>query len=495
MKHQQTYREPRGECKKHRQPLVLFCNNQGCQIAVCSACIVTKHQGHKIIDIDKKAEDIKKEVRKLGEGSQKMKDIFSKQIKGLKEANGKLKRTETKTLDNLDRTRASLYQQVDDAIEEYKETTRKNRTKFQRQIEDQIINNEKRKAKLEECSRLAEQVLHDNNPSNVISQSQSIISQYHVAGSVTSADNKTKNYYETMFFLPARHGHFAKDIVGNLVSNVEIIHMMPVKAMIFKSVQVYDSAYSCIAYGGEGEIYTNAYGYNKRFIKSFNIDGIERMCIDLGNSEEVRGLACAYISGQEILIVTTEKSIQIRKCNNGQLIHSLALQWKPGFNTVCITPNNKILVSNYFESNSKVIEYQIKNRRIVETGKSLDIPVRGLVQGLVHITHDRRQLVIADLTVVGSIVALDYQTGHQVWRIDDPTCEGQEISPAGITSDGEGHLFISDYNGRVCLMTPDGIIHNTLLKHDMCLYHQAWMSDQRRLVLRDYKNFHVCDVL
>ncbi len=496
---QQSYQQPGGECKKHRQPLVLFCNEEGCQTALCSACIVTKHKGHDIIDIDDKAESIKEEVKKVKAKSQEMKDIFTKQIRDLKEAEQKLKNDDSKTLDDLDRTRALLYQQLDDAIEDYKETVKTNQKECQKQIKESTKNLERSKAKLEGYSKLAEQVLDDSNPSNVITQSQFIIAQYQESAKVT--DTKIKTSFKTISFLPVRLGNFKEEVVGKLSSNVENISMpglmhglMPVKATVVKSVYAPNGV--SVACNEEGEIYTGVHENNKSYIKSFDIDGNERLCIALGNyyDYEVRGLTCANVNGQGIIIVTTEKSIQMRNYDTGQLIHSLDLGWEPGAN-VCMTPRNTILVGNWSGvSSSKVIEYQVNNLGIVETGKSLTLQVPRLC-GLCHVVYDTRQLVIASSAIPSSIVAVDYHTGDVVWRIDNPTCEGQAIYPYGVSSDGEGHLFISDYNnGRVCMMTPDGKIHHTLLQHDDSVRHQAWISGQSKLVVRDLRYFHVCDV-
>ncbi len=494
---QQQQQQQNYQCKKHRQPLVLFCNEEGCQIAVCSACIVTKHKGHDIIDIDDKAESIKKEVRDQEAKSQKMQGIFTKLIRDWKEAEEKLKNTESKTLEDLDRTRAIIHQQVDDAIKDYKETVHQNYQKCQKEIEERTKTIEMTNAKLEECSQLAEQLTNIQDNNIVITQSQLILAQYQEFTKVRGSSTELKTCFETASFLPAMHANFKEEVVGKLASNVENISIpglmhgsMPVKATIVKSV--YAPGGSSVTCSVEGVIYTGVQENRKSYLKSFDFDGTERLCI--GNS--VRGLTCAHVNGQGIIIVTTEKSIQMRDCHTSQLIHSLDLGWQPSRNAVCMTPHNTILVGTWSGSPSKVIEYQVNNMRIVETGKSLTLQVPCL-RGLCHVVYDTRQLVIASSSSYGnvSIVAVDYHTGDVVWRIDNPTCEGQAISPVGVSSDGEGHLFISDWNGRVCIMTPDGRIPHTLLQHNGWVYHQAWISGQFKLVVRDPDYFHVCDVL
>ncbi len=483
------------ECRKHKQALAFYCDDQGCQTAVCSEG-KTIHKGHKITDIDVKAGIMEERVEKLLEGNQKMKDVFTEQLQSFEETNEKLKRTETKTLNDLDRTRASLYQQIDKAIDAYKETVKKNREIIQKQIEESSKIIEQRKAKLEKCSKIADQVMTDNNPSSVITQCQFIISQYFESARVSGADGEIRTCLETMSFFPAMHEKFAEETVGKMISNLEFISLTPVKATIVKSVHECGESYPTIACGREGEIYTSVYEKNRGYMSTFDTKGDGLSFLPLGCNQQVRSLVCAYVNGQGILIlvIAGNNSIQIRNCEGLRSMHSLALGWEPAPNAVCITPNNDILVSNYSESDSKVIEYQVNNMGVVETGKCLGIPVR-YVYGLCHVIHDAQHIVVASSSADESIVAVDYNTGDVVWRIDHPICEGQAINPRGISSDGEGHIFVSDANRRVCMMTTDGKIHHTLLKHNASIEHQAWISTQRKLVVRDENGyFHVCDV-
>ena len=425
---------------------------------------------------------MKKRVEELETKSEKMRDIFTKQIKGLEEAKAKLNSTESKSLEDLDTMKALLYQQVDDAVDSYKETVRTNKEKYQKQIEDDTKSIAKRKSKLEECSQLTEKIRNDDNPSNVITQSQLVIPQYKESTGLRGEYRAVKTSFETVSFLPETHDNFKEKIVGKLVSNPENISIpssgcMPMKATLSTSWLVDGVS---VASNIEGEVYSGN-------LKSFDLDGNEKMCVALGSSERVEGMACANINGHSMIVVAARNKhcIQIRKRNDGQLINSTELEKEPAFNAVCMTPNNKILSCDW--SGSKVTEYQVNNMKMIKTGKCLHLPI-SRVRGLCHVLHDKRQLVIASSYSDYAILAVDYHTGDVVWRIDNPQCEGIAMRPAGITSDGEGHLFISDYsNKRVCMMTPDGKIHHTLLQNNeaACFYHQAWIPSQRKLVIRD----------
>ena len=498
MKHQQNYQPPGGECKRHKQPLVIFCNERSCQFFVCSVCIVTKHQGHKVVDIQDKADEMMKQVKELATKSKKMSDIFTDQVKNMKEAKQKLKNTASKALDGLDRTRALLYQQVDDAIETYKATVDENQQKYNGEIEEDAKNIANKKSQLEECLQLANQVIHDEDPSNVIKQSQLMITKYKELSGLAEEQKDVKTSFQIISFLPQKHDDFKEEMVGKLVSHIENISMpssgfMPTKATLIKSWLVDGVS---VASSIEGDIYAGVKEDNIGYLKSFDSEGNEKMCVALGISEGVEGLACANINGHSMIVVAARSKhfIQIRKSCDGQLINSTELENVPAYNAVCITPNSNILSCDWF--GSKVTEYQVNNMKIVQTGKCLHLPI-SRVRGLRHVIHDTRQLVIASSYSDYTILAVDYHTGDVVWRIDNPQCEGIAMRPAGITSDGEGHLFISDYsNKRVCMMTPDGKIHHTLVQNNeaACFHHQTWIPNQRKLVIRDNARLYMYHV-
>ncbi len=75
------------ECPKHKgQPFILFCNEKQCQMMVCGACLRTKHhRDHNMIELNEKADEIKKKLQEFNKGSQKIKDVFDGQITTINE--------------------------------------------------------------------------------------------------------------------------------------------------------------------------------------------------------------------------------------------------------------------------------------------------------------------------------------------------------------------------------------------------------------------------
>ena len=491
------------KCFKHGERLIVYCDEKECQIMLCTACIVTKHRNHNVIDIPEKAEEMRKRLAKFNEENQGAKNVFNEQIKLLREVMHDINTTASKALDELDDTRDFLYQQVKEGIEKYKSKVIEKQQNQLMEVKEAIDSIEKRRARVEQCCQLTGQVVNNDNPNDVIHNSQFIISNFKDAVKLSKHD-KTRTFYETMSFLPKKHDNFQDQILGQLDTTVNKINMpnlstrgIPLRGTLVKSWNV-GGGYT-VASDGEGEIYAGSYENGSYYLKSFDIDGNVKMSVDLASEGHLIGVTHTYTNGHSILALSTgDNSIQIRHSNNGQLIDSQVLGFRPGLNVICVTPDNNILVGTYpGGSSSQVIEFQVRNMKLVKTQKSFNIPY-SYIRGVCHVTHDKRQLVIATSDNDKSVVAVDYHTGEVVWKIENPTFEGAIIEPMGITSDVDGHLFISDWtHKRVCIMTQDGKVHHTLLKNENAegFYHQAWIQGQQKVVVRDYnQTLNVYDV-
>ncbi len=275
---------------------------------------------------------------------------------------------------------------------------------------------------------------------------------------------------------------------------------IPVKGTLVKSCTA--GGYS-VASSVEGDIHVLESGaYNDSYkcpynVRTFDQDGEEKYSVNIGEYHDVKGLASARIDGADMIVLSTHDSIDIRQRDDGKLIDSLYLSgFKPARNAICMTPNNNILVCS---SESKVIECEIKDMKIIKTEKFLNVRVES-VYGLCYTTYDNRELVIATWYVNHGnrgLIAVDYETGDVVWRKDHPACDGIEIGPMDTIDDGEGNLFLSDSdNNRICMMTPDGKIHHSLLQNKDAsrFYHQAWIPGQKRLVVKDNHMLYMYDI-
>ncbi len=400
-------------------------------------------------------------------------------------------------LDDLDNKRDALYQKVKAAVEAYKTEVIQNQHKYLKEAQEKKNIIETRKVVMMECFKETDQFMNNENPIDIIHYSRDILLSVEESVMVDEGLNSFPSY-ETKLFEPQNHDNFIEQVVGKIVTEEKMTNMpglatwkMPVKGTLVKSWQTMYEGVS-IAGGVAGDMHAVTRGaYNQGvypyYLETFDQEGNQKKYVAIGQHYNVRGLlVSAHINGMDMIILSTSDpySIQIRQIHDGKLIDSLPLNgFNPADNAICMTPNNNILVCS---TNGKVMEFEVRNMKIVQTQKILNFPVQ-YVAGLCHVTHDNRQLVIAT-SYNKQIIAVDYHTGDVVWKKDNPVWEGIPITPVGITHDGAGHLFISDFdNKRICIMTPDGEIHHSLLQNtnaaDFC--HQAWFTNQRRLVVKD----------
>ncbi len=413
-------------------------------------------------------------------------------------------------LDDLDNKRDELYQKVKEAIEAYKTEVIKNQQKYLKEAQEKKDDIETRKAVMMECFKETDLFMNNENPIDIIHNSKDILLSVEESVKVGKG-KKSFQSYKTKLFKPIIHNIFPEQVIGKLVTEKKMINMsgiaiwkmhpvrpickMPVKGTLVKSWKTQSAGLS-VAGGVEGDIYTATYGTcNDQglfpyYLETFDEEGYQKLFVTIEQYYYVKGLVSARINDMDMIVLSTYNppSIQIRKSHDGKLIDSLPLAFEPAYNTICMTPDNNILVCS---DNGKVIECHVQNLKLVQTGKTLNLHNTD-VRGLCHVTHDNLQLVIATSCTAyhQQITAVDYHTSAVVWKKNKPLCEGKPISPMAITHDGAGHLFVSDFeNRRIFIMTPDGGIHHSMLQNTNAdyFYHLAWLHDRKRLVVKDEK--------
>ncbi len=424
-----------------------------------------------------------------------------------------------------------------EAIETYKTEVIKNQQKYLKEAQEKKDDIETRKAVMMECFKESDKFMKTEDPIDIIHYSKGILLSVEESVKVGEGE-KSLETYETKMFQPRNHDNFNGQVVGKLVTEEKMINMpgpttwkippvrpiwkMPVKGTLVKSWQTGSIDGYSLAGDVEGHIHVVTMGaYNKglydhylqtclydHYLQTFDHEGNQKKSVGIGQSkyfDYATGLFSARIDDMDMIVLSTysPRSIQIRQSHDGKLIDSLPLNgFEPAYNAICMTPDNNILV---WSSNGEVREFQVRNMKIVQRQKTLNLPIHD-VHGLCHVTHDDRQLVIAtslnklitadNHTGATSynplIIAVDYHTGDVVWKKEQPLCEYKPINPMAIIHDGEGHLFICDVLDReICIMTPDGEIHHSLLKNPNAGYirHLAWLPDQRRLVAIDKRQW------
>ena len=86
------------QCLKHFLPLHLFCDNEECQVQICSSCAPVKHNGHKLVDIEDKAVQLKANMKNTSERVREISLALGAHIDQLNKGAEKVEKATTETL-------------------------------------------------------------------------------------------------------------------------------------------------------------------------------------------------------------------------------------------------------------------------------------------------------------------------------------------------------------------------------------------------------------
>ncbi len=88
-------------CATHQQPLVLYCNEEDCQIAICAFCIPDNHPRHNVVKIESKGEHLRAELQEKITKAYDLKRKVTYYLNKLSGANEHLTRIGNNAIDSL----------------------------------------------------------------------------------------------------------------------------------------------------------------------------------------------------------------------------------------------------------------------------------------------------------------------------------------------------------------------------------------------------------
>ncbi len=107
-------------CKIHKQPLITYCKETTCQSLVCYVCMLTDHVDHKVEDINKKSEKIRKTLKKMQRKNEQAKEEIVERVHVRKKIIEEMQITAGKTVNDIETAGNKIVNEVTKAIEEYK---------------------------------------------------------------------------------------------------------------------------------------------------------------------------------------------------------------------------------------------------------------------------------------------------------------------------------------------------------------------------------------
>ncbi len=228
-------------------------------------------------------------------------------------------------------------------------------------------------------------------------------------------------------------------------------------------------------------------------VKAFDMEGNGKLILSMDVG--IHAPFSISIGNRDYLIITTEKELQLRDGITGKYLDHLDFAgFEPGW-TICQSGSDTILVSNWSHTVSTLNEYQIKDGKIKPPRKQIKIPL-SIIRGLTMVTSGDRNLIVATSLHESAVLAINYETGQEVWKIKQENFEGARIGPFGITSDGTGHMFVSDCtNKRILVVSPSGKILQRIVGNATGCLHLVFIHGKRKLAVTDVNHMvHLYDI-
>ncbi len=226
-----------------------------------------------------------------------------------------------------------------------------------------------------------------------------------------------------------------------------------------------------------------------KILKVYDVNGREKRCIQVDNHiYQVIGFNGRF---QDMLVIRTgkrHKNIELRDAMDPSVILDTM---SSSHHARCQPSPNTIILANYIDEQSTAVEYEITEGKFDKLKKEINIPLKN-VYAIASVSHDDRKLLVMTSWEEQTIIALDYNTLDEVWRLKDVECDGKVIRPHGICSDGAGHLFVADgINKRILTLNTDGTGLRKLTDTESIAADIVWIALQRKLVVSNSTDYMI----
>ena len=240
-----------------------------------------------------------------------------------------------------------------------------------------------------------------------------------------------------------------------------------------------------IAISGEtaGNTYTIQY-------KNFQGETVKNIDIGVG---QVRAFCIIRVDTTKYMVVTKQNNIELRNAETGRLLDRLKI---PDFDpcALCVTGWDTILVANWsqetpnmeeHDAQSTLIEVKISAGKLKQEDRKLKVDLSCII-GLVRVFVKMSKVIIMTSYNNDVIMAIDYQKGNRLWKMNQLEYEGAVIRPNAVISDGMGHIFVADTGlsyCRVFVVASGGRIVKKLLDTAGWCDDLTWIVDEKQLVV------------
>ena len=516
-------------CERHKQPLVIFCNNPDCLKVVCQTCVLLKHKDHKVMEITEKFEELNEEMKDIEQNVSKASKVCNAITEKIEKEKNSIFTASSDALQKIEKTKKKLIARIEKEADKHAKSVIDIQEKQLSSFEETLCVITAKSQRLEETKTLITDRTSENSIKKAMAM-QAAIKQHYTAALSDRVEIETwVKQYNTVIFEDGSQIIEEQNMLGNVaikqneikypflraiscasvgketvqsnaggITNAVYIPVststrLQKKKITAVNVKLWESKRAChtLSCSRRGMIYT-ASGTE---IQAFDLKGVLKMEEDVTDDIlGIAGMTCCHDNDKDMLVLSLlPDSIQLRDGRNGSLVDAVHI---PGFKTwigMCQHSPNSVLIIGMMEGQRKMIQCNIDNNRITKGDKEMSIDLQ-IITGITLSRRNNRKMVVATcggFDCEPAIVAVDYDNGHQLWKITKPTFNGRDIiSPWKICSDGGENLFVADWNNsRIVVIDTQGEIKEEICT-DIDDYCRAvtCIPDRNKLIVCDYQN-------
>ena len=505
-------------CQKHKQHLVLFCNDKDCQEQICPACVLVKHKDHDIMDLSSKADEVRGKMADRKEKARDISLLLGEYLTELNSIEEKVNKDTSKNLDKVDETCELLHKRIQDLhkkVQEETETYKMELIQVQKRNLDHLkfTKDEIQQYKVQLDSFYVDIEKSINClPDNAVVQNDGNVEQ--VFDDLSRKDTTKKKFnlmiqepkYEEPD-VPTQLEMLRTGKIYQVETKVQAPHrLIALRRMGLKGDEVKNINHKLLQ--SENTSFNEFFGMclskdgsvimSGRKINEYNCwlkctrNGANIW--ELNSQMSVPGL-CIVNRKKEYLINTVGRRLEVRDVTDGRLLYGCDVDFDPGF--MCST-DGSILVRNSSVTPRTLVKFKLTEGdgvKLETTNETFNTQME-YVNGLSVPFCDNRKLVILTSWTANMIQAINYQTGATEWKIKKGRIDRKVMEPYGICHDDVGHLFVADWdNNRVLVVSTDGKIKQKLLDLPGQTKYITFNVTQQKLIVQYNKvNEHIFNI-
>ena len=470
------------QCLKHFLPLNIFCDNEDCQVQICPTCAAVKHNGHKLVDIEDKANQFKVNMANTKEEARGISLALGSHLDQLNIGVEKINKSTSENLDAVDKTREELHKKIQELYRKVQAETEEHKMTLLQNQKKELAKLNKAKEEALHSKTLFDGLYMDVEKSMTLSNNEIVQINETLENSFLQLKiNEVlgKKYdAEANIILhdkPQSITQLKLEDTGKLRTEPLAIKPLNIVKAIRKQVLIPETkllrtidtelekwGHTKMCVSKDGRVVVSENIKKEIWLKCFNTNGDHLWQVQMGKADnDVRGLASS--PNNEHFFVTMNRGIEMRNLSDGHKICERDTYFT--CTHLFCTVDNVLLVVNTDSTPRKLVKFEVKCEPVacLEAFDGLVETNLNSVFGYTMLNNKNKQLLIVTSWQQNIIKAIDYLTGNTEWIITGEY-EGKKIVPHGICCDDIGHLYIADgANNRVLLVSPQGNIRRKLI--------------------------------